>query len=503
MKEFFGKNQSFKKKQQFDVDRDKRRFLKNTALVAAGSIFSSYSLSTLLKKFLEEKSKESVEDNNKNYETENDSFKKSEDFEEARILSLRELINFDSEEKIVLDDFFIEKLKNYWEKIYNSKLKESLEIAWKKMGFWEEAALRSFKLAAKEACSKKQLFTNPEEQVSFLKDFEKFFYLAIPESHWNVWADSGQGKGPFQFTLKTGKDYGLIQKENYDERTDPEKSAAAAARYLIDLYQEMNFDWNLALSAYNGGFVWTYKKERKRSEKISYLNYLFYLSEKINLIKQEARSSHYLTHQVKKGETWEKIAEKYTCQVNDLKIINKKILKKGLIANQEIFLPLNDKVRRRYFYSKISGFLENIDYPAKFLAVLSILEKRRQKKDLPPKENPPVFVIKKNIKQPFGYKKIKTKGLGSLKDLAIKEQISLEELKKINKLKNEKNLPKILLIPEKKITLLSLSNGDANLVDLLHKLNPAIQFIDQPIPDGLEIKTLVLSDYLVAKKVER
>ena len=78
-------------------------------------------------------------------------------------------------------------------------------------------------------------------------------YLAITESALKPHALSRSGAvGLWQFMPVTGREYGLYNRGDIDERSHPAKSTDAAARYLKNLYRRYG-KWELALAAYNSG----------------------------------------------------------------------------------------------------------------------------------------------------------------------------------------------------------------------------------------------------------
>lgn len=102
----------------------------------------------------------------------------------------------------------------------------------------------------------------PDKAKRYMPVFKKAFrskgvppelaWLAEVESSLNLQARSPVGAyGPFQFMPATAERFGL-KIGSPDERTNPIKSAEAAASYLSILYKQFN-SWPLAIAAYNAG----------------------------------------------------------------------------------------------------------------------------------------------------------------------------------------------------------------------------------------------------------
>jgi membrane-bound lytic murein transglycosylase D len=80
------------------------------------------------------------------------------------------------------------------------------------------------------------------------------FGILATESNGKVHAVSRAGaSGPLQFMPATGRRYGLVVVDGFDQRFDPAASTRANVAYLNDQFRALNHNLELVLAAYNGG----------------------------------------------------------------------------------------------------------------------------------------------------------------------------------------------------------------------------------------------------------
>jgi membrane-bound lytic murein transglycosylase D len=110
-------------------------------------------------------------------------------------------------------------------------------------------------------------------------------YVPLIESAFKPSALSrSKAKGVWQFMRDTGAENGLREDWYIDERSDPEKATAAAAKYLSTLASMFDGDWHLVLASYNGG-----PGRVQRAMKRGNLTDFWKLSAKAALLPRETR----------------------------------------------------------------------------------------------------------------------------------------------------------------------------------------------------------------------
>jgi membrane-bound lytic murein transglycosylase D len=129
---------------------------------------------------------------------------------------------------------------------------------------WEDVKLRVEHNASSDDVWRRKVATHPAPTAAakYVPQLKRVFsdegvppelvWIAEVESSFNPRAQSPVGaRGLFQFMPATAKHYGLSTFP-FDERTDPAKSARAAAQYLKALHARFK-SWPLSIAAYNAG----------------------------------------------------------------------------------------------------------------------------------------------------------------------------------------------------------------------------------------------------------
>lgn len=328
---------------------------------------------------------------------------------------------------------------------------------------------------------------------------EKYAYLAIPESHFDLNANSrANAKGPYQFTSGTAKLFKLHVGGGIDQRCDPIESARACAEHLKYSYERFNNDWELAFADYNGGFTGAYAKFRPKKSERNYEDYLAWREGRINKFIQR----DHFEHKVRKSDrNLTKISRMYGVEIAE--IIKANGMKDdGIKVGQKLKIPATTSVKM----FKLRDSLENLNYPEKFYAVLDVIEEESLETRFPALAAS--FVegeVPKVSMQEFSYKVKRGDGLWVVARV-IRARLALvdpetipsipqiqAQLQKQNKLASPRDIKpgqelKVKLPTEKGASLRSLAEDRTLSLTKLRELNPSILSSKQILPAGLRIR---------------
>ncbi len=438
---------------------NRRNFIKKIGLVGITGVVGV----KILDLFLDDKNNE----HNKINKNEFVSTKEEERIEIENKESIKNIINYDRKE-IKIGPEEIERIKLYWENRYknNPSMRRGFEESYFKIGAWDSLL--------------KDIFYKELGKVLPKDKAEDLVYLSIPESDWKLKAVSNKGAvGPYQIIRSTARKYGLKMNDVIDERIDPEMSASACARIIKDLLRDFNGNFDLAISGYNGSFVYEYKRSNIGKE-LSYDGFLKYTEGKINRIKNDLENKKFLTHIVRHDDTLYKIAKVSGVPIEELLSINNIKDASKIYYKQPIKIPLNDYIKREIFNEKTNGLKENIVYPAKYNAVIDLINEG---------------VVKKQEKQ-LHFKIIEIKTLihkmkkdDTLYSLAREYNLGLNELISANPGIKASFIPLgyNLKIPINS-TLDKISRERGENLHKLKILNPSIKNVYANLPNGFKVR---------------
>ena len=299
-------------------------------------------------------------------------------------------------------------------------------------------------------------------------------YLAIVESALQPKAKSKVGAGGlWQFMPATGKQYKLNISTYVDERHDPIKSTEAACHYMMNMYAIFG-DWSLVLASYNCGpgnvskairrsggktDYWEIRKYLPR-ETANYLPaflatmYIYEFKKEHGLVPKKAEMTYFETDtvMVKQAMTFKQLSDLLDISEAQLEYLNP-IYKSKYIPSidDEYFYLRLPKNKIGIFVSneeKIYGYLAYLEQEKSRNLQLALQAKKRDsiaKQDslavaasLVVANNEPVEmeeVLKKRTKEVVSKNFHKVKKGETLSQIADKNNVSIVNLRKWNKIK--------------------------------------------------------------------
>lgn len=274
-------------------------------------------------------------------------------------------------------------------------------------------------------------------------------YLAVVESALNPKAVSRVGAtGLWQFMYQTGKQYNLKIDSYVDERSDPLKATAAAAKYMSNMYAIFG-DWELVLASYNSGPGNVSKAIRRSGGKQNYWSirknlpketqgyvpaflatmYLYEYRKEHGIVPDRAIVQHFATDTVmiKKEMSFKQISDLLEVPMAQLQLLNPSyklnIIPSYKDENHYLRLP-NEKIalftsNEDKLYAYVQYQLDDKDEPTVSTAIASINDS--------------------NTKQYSSQVKIryyKVKRGDNLGMIASRNEVSVADLKKWNGLRS-------------------------------------------------------------------
>ena len=276
-------------------------------------------------------------------------------------------------------------------------------------------------------------------------------YLAVVESALNPKAVSKMGAtGLWQFMYQTGKQYNLKIDSYVDERSDPLKSSEAATQYMTNMYAIFG-DWDLVLASYNSGPGNVAKAIRRSGGQQNYWNirknlpketqgyvpaflatmYIYEYHKEHGIVPNRAAIKHFSTDtiMIKKQMSFKQISDLLDIPVAQLQLLNPsfKLNVVPFYHDQAHFLRLPmDKIAvfasnedKIYAYTQRETDLRERPFQVtKAIVATDTLNYTQQRITLPK----------------TSYYKVKRGD--NLSSIATKYGVSVSEIKKWNRLKN-------------------------------------------------------------------
>lgn len=352
-------------------------------------------------------------------------------------------------------------------------------------------------------------------------------YLAIVESALNPLAKSRVGaSGLWQFMYETGKQYNLEVNSYVDERYDPLKATEAACQYFTNMFKIFG-DWDLVLASYNTGPGNISKAIRRSGGHTNYWNirkymhpetqgylpafyatmYVYEYKKEHGIVPKKASTTYFETDtvMVKKQMSFKQIADLLDMPEEQLRFLNP-------IYKRNVVPFVSDKAHYiRLPKNKLAIFTSNED---KVYAYIDYEESKREKQEFKVKK-PRIFtrdsiqmavassdnnsnsseeeeVVTKSVK------KLKTKFYtvkrgDNLSEISEKNNVSIAELKKWNKIKGTSvNAGQKLKIQYETSVVVAEKTARKKKIDTLKVSEPLVKTTEPKTEVAVNEKTYVV-----------
>jgi membrane-bound lytic murein transglycosylase D len=324
-------------------------------------------------------------------------------------------------------------------------------------GFINLYAIRKRNLTSKVLALSKYYFPMFEQILDQQKLPLEFKYLAVIESALNPRAVSvASANGLWQFINSTGKMYGLKINTLVDERRDPYKSTLAACQYFKDSYA-LYGDWLLVIASYNCGPGNVNKAIRRSGGKMNFWEIMPYLPKETRGYVPAFIAATYVlsyatehniypmeldiklnvdTIHISNSTTFQKLSQITGLELSIIEDLNP-AYKKGVIpwyqGSAAIVLPYEYAMKYASYRANPAGFI-----PATGDSVPSdVIFDDDLIVNTPPPEQPDRTAVNKPQKKKVH---VVQRGDGLFK-ISRKFNVTVEDIRKWNNLKNDKLVP--------------------------------------------------------------
>lgn len=115
-------------------------------------------------------------------------------------------------------------------------------------------------------------------------------------------------------------------------------------------------------------------QEKIKNSKRSYEGFLAYMQDKARQKKNDILALKFLKYSVEKGDTVYRIARRFNISEAELKSKNNIGSGNKIRLRQILKIPISQETKKRFYKIAMSKYVENLNYPPKFNAIMELIE---------------------------------------------------------------------------------------------------------------------------------